>query len=174
MDRTRSRRRRVVRACKPVMSDRFSIPAVGAPSSISFPAVHRHALANGTRVWFIPHGGVPAVTASMVIDGGVAADPADRPGLASLVGALVTEGAGGRDAIAMADAVARIGGHIVVESGADVYFNSGRGSPGQVALRLSGFRDRRRRRSIDLLAFIRSSGHASPSDNGQRNLESTN
>ena len=102
------------------MSDRFSIPAVGAPSSISFPAVHRHALANGTRVWFIPHGGVPAVTASMVSDGGVAADPADRPGLASLVGALVTEGAGGRDAIAMADAVARIGGHIVVESGADV------------------------------------------------------
>jgi zinc protease len=99
---------------------RFALPDIGAPSAVAFPAVHRHALANGTRVWFIPHTGVPAVTVSMVIDGGVAADPADRHGLASLVASLVTEGAGGKDAIAMADALARIGGHLAVESGADV------------------------------------------------------
>lgn len=102
------------------MTTRFALPDIGLPSPVSFPAIVRHALANGTRVWFIPHTGVPAVTASMVIDGGVAGDPADRHGLASLVGALVTEGAGGRDSIAMADAVARIGAHLSVESGADV------------------------------------------------------
>jgi zinc protease len=102
------------------MSGRFDLPPVGAPSSVAFPAIERVALTNGVRVWFIPHGGVPAVTVSMVIDGGVSADPADRPGLASLVAALVTEGAGGRDSIAMSDALARIGGHLSVESGADV------------------------------------------------------
>lgn len=102
------------------MTDRFTLPDVGAPASIAFPAIHRYALANGTRVWFIPHTGVPAVTLSIVMDGGVASDPADRHGLASLVGALLTEGAGGRDAIAMADALARIGAHLSVESGADI------------------------------------------------------
>ena len=102
------------------MPGRFVLPDVGTPSPVTFPAIHRHALANGTRVWFIPHTGVPAVTASMLIDGGVAGDPPDRYGLASLVGALVTEGAGGRDSIAMADAVARIGAHLAVESAADV------------------------------------------------------
>jgi zinc protease len=102
------------------VTDRFELPGVGAASSIVFPAMRRHALANGTRVWSIPHAGVPVVTITVVLDGGIAADPPDRHGLASLVGALVTEGAGGRDAIAMADAVARIGGHLAVESGADV------------------------------------------------------
>ena len=102
------------------MSTRFTMPPVGAASSVVFPTIHRHALGNGMRAWFIPHTGVPAVTISMVMDGGVAADPPQRPGLVSLVSSLVTEGAGGRDAIAMADAVARIGGHLAVESGADV------------------------------------------------------
>ena len=102
------------------MSTRFELPVVGEPSSVAFPAIQRMALANGLRVWFIPHGGVPAVTVSMVFDGGVSGDPPERPGLASLMAALVTEGAGGRDSIEMSDALARIGGHIAVESGADV------------------------------------------------------
>jgi len=120
MDRAGPCRCGVIRSGRAIVSDRFTIPAVGDPSAVVFPSMHRHALANGTRVWFIPHAGVPAVTVSLILDGGVAADPSDRPGLASLVGALVTEGAGGRDAIAMADAVARIGAHLSVDSGADI------------------------------------------------------
>ena len=44
------------------MSTRFTMPPVGAASSVVFPTIHRHALGNGMRAWFIPHTGVPAVT----------------------------------------------------------------------------------------------------------------
>ena len=101
------------------MSDRFSIPSVGAPSPVRFPHVHREVLGNGMRVWSVPHTGVPAVTVSLVVSGGTSEDPADRHGLASLVAALLTEGAGARDSIAMADAIARIGGHLSVDPAPD-------------------------------------------------------
>jgi len=96
------------------------LPSVGPPSPVSFPAVDRRVLDNGLRLWSMPHAQVPAVTIAIVVDGGTAADPSDRPGLTSLVAGLMTEGAGALDAIAMADAVARIGGHLAVDPGADV------------------------------------------------------
>ena len=51
---------------------------------------------------------------------GTAIDPASKPGLASLTAALVTEGAGQYDAIALSDALARIGAQLATEVGTDV------------------------------------------------------
>lgn len=102
------------------MTDRFALPAVGDPSPVRFPAIDRVELGNGVRVWSVGHAAVPVVTISLLMDGGTAGDPPDRPGLASLVAALMAESAGARDVIAMADALARIGGHLSVEPGADV------------------------------------------------------
>jgi zinc protease len=118
------RRRPVGRAGGPAGSggwavSRFLLPPVGAPSrSRSCRAAKR--AGQWHRVWSVEHSAVPAVTVAMVMDGGTADRSADRPGLASLVSSLMTEGAGGRDAIAMADALARIGGHLSVEPGADL------------------------------------------------------
>ncbi len=74
---------------------------------------------HGARVWSVGHTAVPAVTIALVMDGGTGGDPRDRPGLTSLVAALMTEGAGRRDAIEVADALARMGGHLSVDPGAD-------------------------------------------------------
>jgi zinc protease len=71
------------------------------------------------QVWAAEYGAAPVVTVTCLIDGGTAADPADRPGLASLVSSLVQEGAGGRDTIALADAFARLGSHLEIETGTD-------------------------------------------------------
>jgi zinc protease len=102
-----------------VTSGRFALPVVGPPSAVRFPPVQRRSLANGVRVWAAEHGSAPVVSVACLIEGGTASDPADRPGLASLTSSLVHEGAGGRDAIALADALARLGGHLDVETGAD-------------------------------------------------------
>ena len=101
------------------MSTRFTFPVVGPPSTVTFPPVSRTTLANGLRVWSVAHAAVPVVSCALVLEGGTAADPSDRPGLSSLVSSLTTEGAGSRDSIAMADALARLGAHLDVQAGAD-------------------------------------------------------
>ena len=102
------------------MATRFEIPRVGAPSSVTFPHVERRMLRNGMRVWAIEHTAVPVVTVSCLLEAGTAIDPAGKPGLASLTAALVAEGAGHYDAIALSDMLARIGGHLATEVGTDV------------------------------------------------------
>jgi zinc protease len=101
------------------VSTRFTLPAVGAPSTVTFPAVSRATLDNGLRVWSVAQAAVPVVSCALVLEGGTSGDPADRPGLASLVASLATEGAGARDSIGMADALARLGAHLDVQAGAD-------------------------------------------------------
>lgn len=102
------------------MAMRFEIPRLGEPSSVTFPQVERRMLRNGVRVWAIEHSAVPVVTVSCLLEAGTAIDPADRHGLASLTAALVAEGAGQYDAIALSDVLARIGGHLATEVSTDV------------------------------------------------------
>jgi zinc protease len=99
---------------------RFTIPVPGPPSAVAFPAFERRVLDNGVRVWTMPHTAVPVVTIVVLLDTGTSADPSERPGLASLTSSLMGEGAGTRDAIAMSDALARIGSLIDADTGSDV------------------------------------------------------
>jgi zinc protease len=103
-----------------MMAMRFDMPRVGEPSSVTFPHVERRLLSNGLRVWAIQHSAVPVVTVSCLLEAGTAIDPAAKHGLASLTAALVAEGAGQYDAIALSDVLARIGGHLATEVGTDV------------------------------------------------------
>jgi zinc protease len=99
---------------------RFDLPVPGPASAVAFPPVERSSLANGLRIWSIRHSALPVVSFTLLLDHGVVSDPPDRLGLASLVGSLVAESAGSRDAIALADAVARLGAHVEVQAGAEV------------------------------------------------------
>jgi predicted Zn-dependent peptidase len=101
------------------MSERFMLPDVGPLATVHFPPIARGVLPNGARIWCIERHGLPAVTSALVVHHGTSADPANRPGLTSVVADLLEEGAGGRDAIALADALARIGGLLSTESGSD-------------------------------------------------------
>jgi predicted Zn-dependent peptidase len=88
--------------------------------AVRFPAIVRSTLPNGVRVWTIPHATIPVVSAALVLRAGAAHDPADRHGLASLVAHLAEEGAGGHDAIQLAEMFARMGTNLDADAGSDV------------------------------------------------------
>jgi zinc protease len=102
------------------VSDRFVRPSMGSVAVPRFPTIAKTTVGNGLDVWTIPHAGVPAVTVSLVLPFGSADDPDWRPGLVSLAGDLADEGAGDRDAIGVADALARLGTSLDIDVGADV------------------------------------------------------
>jgi predicted Zn-dependent peptidase len=102
------------------MTRRFDRPAPGSPTPIHFPAIVRTTLDNGLAVWAISHGGVPAVSMTLLVPRGTGDDPGDRHGLASLAGDLLDEGAGSRDAIELAESFSRLGTQVDIDVGPDV------------------------------------------------------
>lgn len=76
-------------------------PRLGPPPAPRVPVPLRWTLANGLRVVAAPRRGTPQVVLRMVIPAGSVLDPPERPGTASLVGALLTEGTVALDAEAL-------------------------------------------------------------------------
>ncbi len=76
-------------------------------------------LSNGLDVRAIVHRNVPVVAAVLLVPGGTAADPAERPGLAAFTADLLDEGSGGRSAIEVSDLLARYGADLDVDVGPD-------------------------------------------------------
>jgi predicted Zn-dependent peptidase len=100
-------------------ADRSRLPAVGPDPAFSFPVVLRHTLANGLHVRTVEHYSVPLVTFVLHVEGGLAADPLGREGLAGIAADMVDEGTGSLSAIDVSDAMARIGAEYDVDVGAD-------------------------------------------------------
>ncbi|HEX2203823.1 MAG TPA: pitrilysin family protein [Longimicrobium sp.] len=67
-------------------------PVLGAPPAPRVPVPARWTMANGLRVVAAPKPGMPQVVLRLVLPAGSAADPAEYPGAAHLVGHLLTEG----------------------------------------------------------------------------------
>ncbi len=100
-------------------ADRSRLPALGDDPDFAFPTIEKHALDNGLQVWTVEHSAVPLVSLLLLLPAGAAADPANRPGLASLTGDLIDEGAGDLSAIALHETLARIGARLDIDVGAD-------------------------------------------------------
>ena len=77
-----------------------------------FPDVTRVTLDSGLRVLVAENHGAPLVTMRAVIRSGADHDPATHAGLASFTAEMLDEGAGGRSSIAIAEAVADLGGSL--------------------------------------------------------------
>lgn len=101
------------------MSDRFVRPSPGAATAVRFPPIGRTRINNGLGVWTIRHDGAPIVAVSLLIPHGTGDDPASQHGLASLTGDLLDEGAGSRDAIALAEAFGRLGTQLEIDVSPD-------------------------------------------------------
>ncbi len=99
--------------------DRTRLPEAGPPLSFNFPEVRRRTLANGLRVCTIEHHEVPLVTCFVLMPIGSSQDPEHQPGLAAITGDLLDEGSGDLDALAVHEALGRIGAHLDTEIGAD-------------------------------------------------------
>ena len=102
------------------MSDRFTPPDPGAPVAVRFPPVQRAALDSGLAVWALPHTALPVGTLALVGPFGSRHDPAVHPGLAGVGAGMLDEGAGDRDAIGLAAALAALGTELSVDVGPDV------------------------------------------------------
>lgn len=99
---------------------RFDLPDAGPPASVHFPPITRETLANGLRVWSIRDRAVPMATAFLIVERGGAHDPPDRPGLTGVTADMLDEAAGGKSAIEIADAFARLGMGLGIDVGSDV------------------------------------------------------
>lgn len=93
----------------PAAPDRSRPPVPGPVKPLALPPIERHALSNGVSVLIAGMHEVPVVEVVLVLKGGAAADPAGKDGLAAMTAAMLDEGAGGRDALALADEVDFLG-----------------------------------------------------------------
>ena len=99
--------------------DRSRLPAVGEPGAVSFPRFVRRTVGAGLAVHSAHRPGLPLASIVLVVPAGTARDPNARQGLTSLTAALMDEGAGDRDAIALHEAFARLGTQLETDVGAD-------------------------------------------------------
>jgi zinc protease len=100
-------------------ADRSRLPAPGPEPDWAFPEIRRRRLANGLDVWTAVHGEVPLISILVMVRAGAAYDPADRPGLAAITGDLLDEGCGDLDALALHEALGRLGAQLETEVGSD-------------------------------------------------------
>jgi len=99
--------------------EREAPPPLGAARPAVAPVIAERTLPNGLRVIVAKSTDLPIMNAQLVIAGGAAADPAARPGLASMTANLATQGAGGRTAPEIARTLEALGANIGGGAGAD-------------------------------------------------------
>jgi len=98
-------------------ADRSHPPKPGPARPLRLPAAEHLNLSNGVPVVLVGMHEVPVAEVVLVVRAGATGDPAGREGLAHMTAEMLDEGAGGRDALALADAVDFLGA--TLETGAD-------------------------------------------------------
>ncbi len=101
-------------------ADRSSLPDVGATPIPDFPDVQRAVLSNGLEVVLAERSALPLVRMQLMVDAGFAADPASRPGLASMTATMMDEGTDSRSALEISDELALLGASIGSGASLDV------------------------------------------------------
>jgi len=89
--------------------DRSAPPPLGRPAPVTLPVPERFTLKSGLPVYFVPRQRAPLVDVVVNIKTGALDDASDRPGEAVALAAMLSQGAGDRDAFAFSDAAARLG-----------------------------------------------------------------
>jgi predicted Zn-dependent peptidase len=102
-----------------VKIDRSRLPQADAARPFTLPSIEKSVLPNGLRLWTVRHPTVPVISLVLLIRGGSASDPAGKDGLAALTADMLDEGSGGRSAIEMHEALARIGAQFDTDIGSD-------------------------------------------------------
>jgi zinc protease len=96
---------------------RSTAPPAGTPRPYHFPDITRVTLPNGLRLLVAENHNAPIVSLRVLIRSGADHDNAELAGLAALVGDLLDEGAGSRDAMQLAEDIGLLGG--ALGTGAD-------------------------------------------------------
>jgi zinc protease len=102
--------------------DRSKPPVVGPAPALHLPAIEQRTLANGLQVWIMRTHKVPTVHLELTVRSGSAADPKGRFGLASLTSDMLDEGAGGKSALEIADAIDFLGAGLSTQASVDASY----------------------------------------------------
>lgn len=94
-------------------------PTAGTPVDARIPPASQRTLANGLRVIVAPNRALPLISADLRVASGGSADPADRAGLASMTGDLLTRGTTTRSATEIARQIESLGASISSGAGVD-------------------------------------------------------
>ena len=94
----------------PVAAARQAPPAPMPLRPLEFPGFRETTLPNGLRVIVVEHHAQPVVNVNLYVQGGSAADPAAKLGLADLTATLLTKGTGRRSAQQIAETIEGVGG----------------------------------------------------------------
>src|SRR5690606_7024878 len=94
-------------------------PESAPPRDLDFPATEKTAQANGLEVLMVPSDSLPVLYAQLVIRSGNADSPEGRPGMASLVAAMLEQGTKKKNAEQLAEAIEFLGADLRVSADAD-------------------------------------------------------
>ena len=95
-------------------------PALGPAPAVVPPVPVQRQLANGMKVLYVRQPELPVVSAALVVRGaGNTEDPAALPGLASFTASMLDEGAAGKSALQIADALDLLGASLQPSAGWD-------------------------------------------------------
>jgi zinc protease len=103
-----------VHAQKP---DRSKPPKLGPPPTLKLPPIQHFQLSNGLPVLLLEKHQVPLVQINLLLKVGSTADPPGKSGLASITADMLTEGAGSRNALQLADAIDFLGARLEASAG---------------------------------------------------------
>ncbi|MBK8164967.1 MAG: insulinase family protein [bacterium] len=106
-------------AAAPADLDRSQLPAGTTPAAYTPPVVQEATLPNGLKLYLVEKRELPLVETRVVVRAGWADDPLDRRGTAVLTADMLDEGAGGRDALALSEAVESLGAELRTSSNFD-------------------------------------------------------
>jgi len=105
-----------VNADEPWRSER---PKSAPGNALQVPVPSSFRLPNGLTVIVNERPGLPIVAAGLVLKTGSDANPSDKPGLANFTAGMLDEGTTARNALQIADEVARLGGNLAAGSTMD-------------------------------------------------------
>lgn len=98
--------------------DRNQRPDAGSSPALT-PVILKRQLSNGLPVWIVEQHELPVVQMSLQVMTGTDADPPGGFGIASLTSAMLTEGAGSRSAVDIAEALDVLLANLSASSGVD-------------------------------------------------------
>lgn len=106
-------------AAAPESPPRQPPPESAAPRDVRLPSIARTTLRNGLEVNVVTADRLPIVYARLVVKSGLAADPANLPGLSSFVANMLEEGTATKSSAEVAEAIESIGASLTVQTEAD-------------------------------------------------------
>jgi predicted Zn-dependent peptidase len=98
------------------------LPPFGPEKPLALPPIAQSKTPEGLTVWIVRRPSFPRVAAVLAVRGGAAVDPADLPGIASLLATTVKAGTETRSSRQITDELQAIGGEIRAEATVDGIF----------------------------------------------------